>query len=235
MRALVPRPMTYFITGFGRGGTTIFANALNSLENGFCLGEPYHHRSHRGVRIGYDWTGCGGKAGPYLSGLGLLGGIKSAMTRGRFDLGGYKETIEPVSDWSYTLLREHLGMVNFFLVVFRDPIMIHSSQRALNWNLRDTPADFIEDYRFLAELANTYPGIPLVYEDFAANPLDYLNGRLPFRIAGDFVLQPTGHEYGDPAANRATSIRRPDRKCNLTDLEIAAHEEARRIWASFRT
>jgi hypothetical protein len=34
---------------------------------------------------------------------------------------------------------------------------------------------------------------------------------------------------GNPA------IRRPDRTSNLTDFEVAEHEEARRIWASFRT
>jgi hypothetical protein len=235
VRANISKKMTFFIVGFGRGGTTILTNALNSLQNGFCLGEPYRYQFDRPDPSGPDWIACGGKVGHLLSGDDPYEAIWGALGD-EYLLGGYKETIEPMNDWIEGVMPEHLQLVDFFIVIFRDPVMVHSSQRSLGWNLRpDEPVAYLEDYKFLAELASIYPAVPMVMEDLLQFPLDYLNGRLPFRIQGDFELIPTLHSYGDPAANRATAIRRPDRACSLTSLEIAGHEEARRIWASFRT
>lgn len=232
----IAKPMTYFIVGFGRGGTTILGQTLNSLEDGFCLMEPYHHHTDHGAPSGYDWTASGPNVSHLLSGNDPMEAIEGALGRDGYQLGGYKETVEPVSDWLEAVLPEHLEMVDFFLVIFRHPVWMHSSQRALGYHFRpDNPAAYLSDYKFLAELANTHPGIPVVLEDFIADPLGHLNGRLPFRILGDFELIPTENKYGDPAANRSTSLRGHTRTVELTESEIAQHEEAKRIWASFRT
>lgn len=234
MIAHIKKPMTYFIVGFGRGGTTILANAMNSLQNGFCIGEPYHHHSDHSTRSGPDWTACGGKVEHLLQGNEPLDAIWGVLGD-EYLLGGYKETVEPVSDWVETVLPSHMWEVDFYIVILRDPVLVHSSQRALGWKLRsDEPAAYLEDYKLLAELANTYPGIPLTLEDLIGWGGEYLNERLPIQMVGDLELTPTNHNYGDPAANRSTSFRRPDRKINLTTHEVAQHEEARRIWASFR-
>lgn len=236
MIAQMRKPMTYFIVGFGRGGTTILANALSSPENAFCLIEPYHYHSDHGKQTRHDWTASGASVAHLLNGNEPLEAIQDLVGTHGYDLGGYKETIEPVSDWTGAVLPRHLEMVDFFIVILRDPKFMHSSQRAHGWKLRaDEPAAYLEDYKFLAELANTYPGIPMTLEDLIIGGLDYLNSRLPFNIVGEFKLEPIESAYGDPAAKRATQFRRPDRACNLDSFEIAEHEEARRIWASFRT
>jgi len=232
----LPKPMTYFIVGFGRGGTSIMAQSLNSLENGFCLMEPYHYHNDHGGAPGHDWTASGPSVAHLLNGNEPLEAIQDLVSMNAYQLGGYKETIEPVSDWVEAVLPRHLEMVDFFLVVFRDPVFMHSSQRAFGWDFRpDEPSAYLDDYRFLQELANTYPGIPVVLEDLLVNPLGHLNSRLPFRIRGHFQLIPSENKYGDPAANRSTSLRGHDRAVGLNSDEIAQHEEARRIWASFRT
>ena len=41
MKTNLTRPMSYFIVGLPRSGTTIVASLFNSLEDGFCLGEPH--------------------------------------------------------------------------------------------------------------------------------------------------------------------------------------------------
>lgn len=236
MKVNLPRPMTFFVTGLGRGGTTIVAQALNSLENGFCLMEPYHYHNDHPAPFGHDWKASGPNVARLLNGNEPLEAIQDAVSMDRYQLGGYKETIEPVSDWVEAVLPRHLEMVDFFLVVFRNPVFMHSSQRAFGWKFRpDEPSAYLDDYKFLSELANTYPGIPVVLEDFIENPLGHLNSRLPYRIYGHFELIPTDNKYGDPAANRSTSLRGHDRAVGLASDEIAQHEEARRIWASFRT
>lgn len=225
---------TFFVVGFGRGGTSIVAQTLNSVQGAFCLMEPYHYASDNPDPSGHDWTASGPSVAHLLNGNEPLEAIQDALGD-QYQIGGYKETIEPVSDWVGAVLPRHLEMVDFFLVVFRHPVFMHSSQRALGWSFRpDEPAAYLDDYRFLAELANTYPGIPVVLEDFVMRPINYLNERLPFRIMGEFRLIPTPNKYGDPAANQSTSMRALDRAVGLSSEEVNQHEEAKRIWASFR-
>lgn len=225
---------TFFVTGFGRGGTTILAQALNSIRGAFCLMEPYHYASDNPAPSGHDWTASGPSVAHLLNGNEPLEAIQDALSDD-YMIGGYKETIEPVSDWVEAVLPRHLEMVDFFLVIFRHPVWMHSSQRAFGWNFRpDEPAAYLDDYRFLAELANTHPGIPVVMEDFVKRPIGYLNERLPFQIKGEFKLIPTPNKYGDPAANQSTSMRTLDRAIGLSSGEADQHEEAKRIWASFR-
>ncbi len=235
MIANTDKTYTYFITGLGRGGTSILAQTLNSVRGAFCLMEPYHYAYDHPAPSGHDWTASGPNVSHLLNGNEPLEAIQDALGD-EYNLGGYKETIEPCSDWVGAVLPRHLEMVDFFLVVFRHPVYMHSSQRSLGWKFRpDEPAAYLDDYKFLAELANTYPGIPVVFEDFIRRPIHHLNERLAFRILGDFELIPTPNKYGDPAANTATSMRSLDRACILTPDEVAQHEEAKRIWASFRT
>ena len=223
MKTNLTHPMTFFILGVPRSGTTILCNLFNALEDGFCLGEPHWYAVNQGVV-------------PLEKMLSIyLSDVRYRAIHNGYNLSGYKETYRLRHKLSDDLVKLHLSFVSFFLIIFRDPVLVHSSQRALGWTEWDTPDDFNESYKRLDELAQHEKGIAIVCEQFVQNPLTYLNQRLPFQIEGDLVLKPTGHEFGDPFANRSTRIVQSQRVICLTDEEIKAHAPGRAIWQKYQT
>ena len=199
MRAAITDPTTFFVIGMPRGGTTIVARIFNSLENGFCLGEPHWFMQARDANPEVVSRQCFGKVATTLpetfTEWDVLPWIESRLD-GHYQLGGYKETWY----WNNGLVRgmteAHKDRVEFFIVVFRDPVMVHSSQVALGWQDGRSPEEYLSDYRELDALARHEKAVAVVYEDFALDPLGYLNARLPFQIDGPLVLERTGHEFG---------------------------------------
>lgn len=213
MKTNLTNPLTYFILGPPRGGTTILCNLLNALEDGFCLGEPHWCAMAQNMSIPPD----------------ILSANYESHT-----LYGYKETYRLRHALCEDLLSLHLHKVDFFLIVLRDPVLVHSSQRALGWTEWDLPEDHNKIYRRLDKLAQHKKAIVIVYEDFVKDPLEYLNERLPFQIKGPLVLEPTGHAFGDPFANRSTEIVQSKREICLTEEEIKAHGPGKEIWQKYR-
>ena len=152
-------------------------------------------------------------------------------------LAGYKETYRLGNPLSDDLLTRHTPQVDFFLVVFRDPVYVHSSQKALGWTEWDEPEFFNTSYRILQSLLESWPdkGIPIIYEDFVPDPLFYLNRRLPFQIEGELQLHETGETFGDPYANRSTKVRMSRREICLSSEEIEGHTPGRAIWSQYRS
>lgn len=197
----------FFIVGSPRSGTTIVASVFNSLEDGFCLGEP--HWLHEAVGPDAVVEACGKMAdlwrpvGDYM--LIMHANVLPMLARRGFCVGGYKETYQHFRHTCEPLLEAHLPLVDFFVVVLRDPRLTLASQRAHGWdNMR--VRDMNRDYERMDELAQDPNAVVVVLEDFVKDPLDYLNKRLPFRIGGPLELQPTGHRFGDPAANAADAV-----------------------------
>lgn len=210
---------TFFILGLPRGGTTIVARVFDSLEDGFCLGEPHWLYEN----LGSAEQALGKVPGPAPTTRdAILPWIKREVQDEGWMLGGYKETLFRLHRGIYTLAEEHAERVAFFVIVFRSPRQVLASQHAHGYVEEMSGVD---DYRFLEALANRDNGIGLCFERFVENPLGYLNSRLPFRIDGSLALQPTNHAYGDPRANRSRFIRPPEPR-----RPDPAPKEAMQIW-----
>ena len=162
--------------------------------------------------------------------------VMPILHRDGFRVGGYKETYQHFRHTCEPLLEAHLSLVDFFMVVLRDPRKVLSSQRALGWeHLR--PKDTNKEYLRMGELAQHRKAIVVVLEDFVGDPLGYLNGRLPFRIEGPLELQPTGHRFGDVAANESEMVD-PDapgrRVMDLNEKWVRALAPAVAVWEKWR-
>lgn len=211
--------MQYYIIGVPRTGTTIVANLLNSLEDGFCFMEPHWYMKaayKEDIDIIQSWRDW-----PYNS----------------THLIGYKETYRLGHALSEELIERHTPQMDFFMVIFRDPVKTHSSQHALGWTEWDHPRFFNAAYRRLDKLIESWPekAIPIVYEDFVPDPLGYLNARLPFQIEGPLKMMPTEAAFGDPFANRSTTIQMSQRETCIPQEWIQMHESGIDIWQKYRT
>lgn len=237
MKTNLSLPQTFFIIGMPRGGTTILSNLFNSLEDGFCLGEPHWYYQSTGRDFKKVRDNCFGKMDAPLEDdfeiKELLPWIEYRLEQGDYNLGGYKETwfvghkeLGPIIDW-------HKERVDFFLVVFRNPVKVHSSQLALGWTEARDVGLFSRLYKELDRLAFHPGAIPIVYEDFVEGPLEYLNERLPFQIEGELRLKPTGHKYGDPYANRSVEVEYKERETCIPDWMLPHHEGLEVIWRSW--
>lgn len=218
MKTNLTHPMTFFILGVPRSGTTILCNLFDALEDGQCFGEP-HWWSYKEAM----------SSEKYIYGIFQKECLARKLSNPA-GLFGYKETYKGYYFPDEQLIKLHVPQVDFFLIVFRDPVMTHSSQRALGWKEWDRPDDFNQSYKRLDELAEHEKGIAIVYEQFVKAPLEYLNERLPFQIEGPLELKPTGHTFGDPFANRSTEIVKSQRQICLTNEEIEAHRPGIEIW-----
>jgi len=229
----------FFIIGPPRSGTTIVASVFNSLEDGFCLGEP--HWLHEAVGPEAVMEACGKVADhwrpvtDYM--LIMNANVLPMLAREGVCVGGYKETYQHFRHTCEPLLEAHLPLVDFFVVVLRDPRLVLSSLRAHGWdNVR--VRDINRDYERMGELASDRRAVAIVLEDFVKDPLKYLNGRLPFRIEGPLALQPTGHRFGDPAANEAEAVdpEAPARRVmDLNEKWVRALAPAMGVWRKWKT
>jgi hypothetical protein len=228
----------FFVIGPPRSGTTIVASVFNSLKDGFCLGEP--HWIHEAEQGEADKEACG-KMAEYWRPVAdyrfiLNVNVMPMLALDGFRVGGYKETFQWFRHTCDPLLEAHVPLVDFFVVVLRDPAKALSSQRALGWNhLR--PKDTNKDYLRMGDLAQHHKAVVVVLEDFVGDPLGYLNARLPFRIEGPLELEPTGHRFGDPKANesRMVSPGQPGRRVSeLNEKWVRALAPAIGVWERWR-
>jgi len=189
MKTNLETELTYFILGLPNNGTTIVASLFNSLDDGFCVCEPhwYVERGHALEDVG---AGCCGKVAHLWDQADVRevreiypGFILPAVVIGGYHLGGYKETWRNDA-LGNRLLRDHVGRVDFFVVVHR------------------------HDSDFLRDLGSHTKAVNVEYEEFRLDPLGHVNEALGgrFEIEGPVVLQPTGWQFGDPRANRSTEV-----------------------------
>ena len=232
---------TFFILGIPRSGTTIVANLFNSIEDGFCLGEPHWLRKQEGpdavakahgkvVGELEHWTEWADRHN-----MGYPAYIKMTMAPGfsPYNVGGYKETYRPYTRLSEDLIRTHRHQVDFYIIVLRDPIMVMSSIKAVGDDI--WTVDMLNQaYQRMDELGQDDKAVVVVYKDFCQYPMAYLNARLPFTIHGLLELYATGHAYGDPKANRSTTIEMSERKPSISDDWIEGLEPAREVWKRWR-
>lgn len=199
MRTNLTEPKTLFVIGLPRGGTTIVARVFDSLEDGFCLGEPVWLRENFGSAARALGKVC---ADPPET--DIIHWLHTCS--GGWQLAGFKETLFRYHGGIYEKVEKWAQEVDVLVVVFRDPRQVLASQSAHGYS--DAKSDE-RDYLFLEKLANVYGGVKLHFESFVQNPLPYLNARLPFAIQGPLQLVPTDHSYGDPRANRSRFVRPP--------------------------
>jgi len=232
----------FFIIGPPRSGTTIVASVFNSLGDGFCLGEP--HWLHEAEKGEADAQAYGKVAhlrphpwsvSDYM--LIMQVNVIPILNRGPFHVGGYKETWQYFRHTCEPLLAAHVPLVDFFVVVLRDPRLALASQRALGWqHLR--PRDTNKDYLRLGELAQNPKAVPVILEDFVVDPLGYLNARLPFQIEGPLELQPTGHRFGDTVANESETVNADapgQRVMDLNEKWVRALAPATGVWERWKS
>lgn len=228
VRTNLTEQKSFFIIGMPRGGTTIVSRVFNSLEDGFCLGEPHW--------FWQSWSrGMSLVAENCFDGIELdakdIWDILPAAKRTDYNLVGYKETWTNANGLVKRMTEQHKDEVDFFLVVFRNPLMVHSSQIALGWRDRERPSDIVQAYKELDTLASHKNAIAVSYENFAHGKLDYLNTILPFRIEGKLELKPTSHKYGDPYANRSRSVHLTNRELCIPNCWLNQYQEAVEIWS----
>lgn len=207
--------LTYFILGLPRSGTTIVASLFNSLEDGFCLGEPhwYVEAGHDIERVGPD---CCGKVAPLWDRAKvsevdaiLPCFIRPAVVIGDYKLGGYKETWRD-DPLGRRLLERHIPKVDFFILVHRNGVEAWRSQIRLGWPEEEwTLNRAIVGTCMLYDLKENPKAVYVEIDQFRADPLACLNKALAgrFEIEGPVTLQPTGWVFGDPRANHSTEVQ----------------------------
>lgn len=212
MRAIVEESLRFFIVGLHRTGTTITAVIMDSLENGTCFGEPHWYAHTNDTKYDFfDDTDCSS------------------------DLCGYKETYKFPDDerpFCDALIERHLPLVDFFIVTFRNPVLVHSSMR--NWAMDYISTGVILDgYRTMDKLVSHNKGVAIVLEDMIDGGVDYLSSRLPFEIEGDLVLDTdrSHHKMGDSRAIiESSGLEHTERRILINKRKIREHEEAIAIW-----
>jgi len=240
MKTDLTKPTTFFILGIPRSGTTIVANLFNSIEDGFCLGEPHWLCEREGPAA--VARGCGKVAPEWKQWTDetwesqyIFKAFIEVVLSGKFTpykLGGYKETYRPYTPLSEELI-EHRHAVDFFIIVLRDPIMVMSSMKAVGDDIW-TVKMLNQAYQRMDELGQDEKAIVVVYENFCQWPMAYLNARLPFTINGLLELYATGHAYGDPKANRSLTIEVSEREPSISDEWIEELKPAREVWERWR-
>jgi hypothetical protein len=188
-----------------------------------CVGKAGYLWAASDINRSSDWRDIFDK---FLCGLAISAGYKAV---------GYKETYRWGDELCERLIREHLPIVDFFVIVLRNPLLVQSSQYALGWEEGACPMIFNRIYKHLGQLAHYDKAVVVTLEDFVDDPLEYLNAKLPFEIEGDFELLPTGHEFGDPAANRSTGVEDRDREICLPDEWVDMHRESLEVWEQWRS
>lgn len=207
--------LTYFILGLPRSGTTIVASFFNSLEDGFCLGEPhwYVEAGHPLASVGPD---CCGK----VASLWDMAKVESidhilpcfirpAVVIGEYKVGGYKETwrADPLGE---RLLEQHIPKVDFFVLVHRNANEVWRSQIKRGWPEQEWPfSRAVVGAVKLYETGNHPKAVSIEYDEFRVDPLRCVNRALAgrFEIEGPVALQPTGWVFGDPRANHSTEVQ----------------------------
>jgi len=239
MRTNLSDKRLFFVIGPPRSGTTIVARVFNSLEDGFCLGEPHWiHEAEGGKADGQAY----GKVERWHKPVDdyrliMQANVIPILERGPFKVGGYKETYQHFRHTCEPLLEAHMPLVDFFIVVLRDPRLVLSSLRALGWdNVR--VRDINQDYERMSELAQDERAVVVVLEDFVKDPLGYLNAWLPFQIEGPLELKPTGHRYGDTVANKGDTVdpEAPGRRVmDLSDKWVRGLAPAMGVWERWKS
>lgn len=209
-------PLDYFITGLPRSGTTIVASLLNSLDDGFCFGEPHWYLDTRRV-ICDEIRHFTGKVNNLVD-CNLVKDKMDVLPKlitpllirsNTYKLGGYKETYKG-TPLDRLLFRAHIPQVDFFIVVLRDPIEVHKSQRRVGWPVKEWGLDkALTDHDTMVDMAiHNNKAVSVWYDDFCKDPIGTMNRVLGglFVITGEPVLTPTGWIYGDPRANNSTRI-----------------------------
>ena len=241
MKTNLDKDTSFFITGVPRSGTTLLCNFFNSLEDGFCFGEP--------LRYYLDHLYCGGlretvdncfgkiKASHIPADLQVLNISEFPSIFPEYNLGGLKETY---TEWMITstgsILLENFHVYDLGIIVIRNPEDVFASNKALSEKrLLMTVRDLNNAYLFFNEMEIKHSNVHiLVLEDFVTAGIDYVNSVLPFNIEGEFELKPTGHTYGDPYANKSTELKHNDRYVLLTEDEKEEMFIARQIWDRYR-
>lgn len=233
--SLTDEKLLFFVLGIPRSGTTIVGMFFNSLTDGFCLGEPHWY-----LHSGHTDDGAYGKVKEYYREvtdpkLIMQTNIIPILQKGPFCVGGYKATWHRGNREEMTeIIESHLSLVDFFIVVFRNPVLTLSSLRATDgWEYRE-PGPINKDYDYLDKLAQHPKGNAVVFEDFCNQPLAYMKSRIPFEVQGSFNLSPTGHAFGDERANRSTGIEVHARHINIGPVWIDQLAPARRIWERWK-
>ena len=226
--------LLFFILGVPRSGTTIVASLFNSLEDGFCLGEPHWY-----LQTGHEDAGAYGKVGehhrPVTDPMLIMNtNIIPILESTDYKLAGYKETWHRHHrEQLRRLVKQHIPLVDFFIIVFRDPVVTLSSLRTHAWgDLK--PHHIVKDYVELDRLARHPKGVGLAFEGFCDGLLGYLNKRLPFDIEGRLVLDPTGHKYGDQRANRSEGVEVHDRAVDIPEDWVGRLGPAIEIWKEWK-
>jgi hypothetical protein len=222
MRSNLTKPLSYFILGLPRSGTTIVASFFNSLEDGLCLCEPHWYYANQGCTPKEIVENCVSPHKDYLTynnnnmhdGFSIMSDL-ILRNRELYNLVGYKETWKG-DTFGRVLLTVHLLEADFFIIVLRDPIECYQSQLRLNWPISEwTLERAIADTEFLRGLAYHPKARLIMFEAFREMPLEVVNREMNgfFQVEGPVDLQPTGWVYGDPKANQSTRVETNDKTC----------------------
>ena len=222
MRTNLTEPMTYFIIGLPRSGTTIVASLFNSMEDGFCLGEPHWFIKSQ-LEMGKNYTipecidMCGGKgiftskdyAQMHCSDFLLPNLIAYKLRTSSYLLGGYKETYRGDVLGMRMLALDSI-VSDLVIIVLREPYEVHESQMRVNWPAEKWPLVKAEEGdAILRSFLVDDNVIPVEYNNFCANPIKTINTSLDgrFQVEGEPILKPSGWVYGDPQANQSTEVK----------------------------
>ena len=220
------------LVGLPRSGTTVVANYLHSLANGFCFLEPHWEvgfygstRAFRDPKLRWMFRLRYSPDSP----LPMDDAVGRVLRR--YDVVGIKETYRGRHYARHesalpneALLSRYLDAGYRLLPIWREPLAVWNSFRAFpqhkTW-AGDLDA-FIENYPRFADFAAGTP--PIIYERFAGNPLHEMQrvGLGPGVANGG--IQPRYSRMGDPNAGNSSTIGPPSASVNYTPDQRLAIE-----------
>lgn len=234
MIALTDAPLRFFVIGPARSGTTLIANFFNSLENGICFGEPMNYAAaNPDAWDDQVRSSCCGHLANRVHGDNLQEWLSSALDIDGIDIVGFKEGLwdrAPIRPQ----MRDWVERSEFTIVVLRDPVKVLSSRRALGWELSGRAEDVLSEYLELEQLSVMRSVSIVTLESFIQAPVASMRGATGLKFEGALELKPTGHKFGDPAANRGGPIRQDTREIIATAEEIDILKPARSFWGRAR-
>jgi hypothetical protein len=225
------------ILGLPNGGTTIINSLVNSLEDGFSLGEPHWLYQYRNKDISLVKQGSCGKVSKYFdltkvkTDVDILPHfIVPTLNNTDYKVGSYKETYRDGHlKYCDELFKAHYETLDFILLVVREPRFVFRGD--IIRNIQDLP----KFYQIFYNFSQREKVLPIIYEDFCQQPLKTFNQVVSpyFQIEGEIQLQNPNHMFGNSKSHSSKKVR-PANMYKHVEIDESLYKKALSLYNQMR-